>query len=112
MTNNTPYSQFRNVAERKISMLKKIMKQVLFGLPGPQRVCVERDILAATMLRASSAVNNIPYIWSWGRIPGTSLLQTSSLPGGLTNLEYDPYQRAIWAHSRMPEGGYRSYRRG
>ena len=32
VTNNTPYSQFRNVAERKISMLKKIMKQVLSGL--------------------------------------------------------------------------------
>ena len=62
VTNNTPYSQFRNVAERKISMLKKIMKQVLSGLPGPQRVCVDRDILAAAMLRASSVVNNIPYL--------------------------------------------------
>ena len=62
VTNNTPYSQFRNVAERKISMLKKIMKQVLSGLPGPQRVCMDRDILAAAMLRASSVVNNIPYL--------------------------------------------------
>ena len=62
VTNNTPYSQFRNVAERKISMLKKIMKQILSGLPGPQRVCVDRDILAAAMLRATSAVNSIPYL--------------------------------------------------
>ena len=62
ITNNTLYSQFRNVAERKISMLKKIMKQILSGLPGPQRVCVDRDILAAAMLRATSAVNNIPYL--------------------------------------------------
>ena len=38
------------------------MKQILSGLPGPQRVCVDRDILAAAMLRATSAVNNIPYL--------------------------------------------------
>ena len=50
------------MAERKISMLKKIMKQILSGLPVPQRVCVDRDIFAAAMLRASSAVNNIPYL--------------------------------------------------
>ena len=54
VANNTPYSQFRNLAERKISMLKKIIKQVFSGLPGPQRVCVDKDILAAAILRASS----------------------------------------------------------
>ena len=43
-------------------MLKKIMKQILSGLPGPQRVCVDRDILAAAMLRATNTVNNIPYL--------------------------------------------------
>ena len=41
VTNNIPYSQFRNVAERKVSMLKRTMKQLPSGLPGPQRVCVD-----------------------------------------------------------------------
>ena len=44
ITNNTPYSQYRNMAERKISMLRKITKQILSGLPGPQRVCVDRHL--------------------------------------------------------------------
>ena len=62
VTNNIPYSQFRNVAERKVSMLKRTMKQLPSGLPGPQWVCVDRDILVAAMLRATNTVNNIPYL--------------------------------------------------
>ena len=38
------------------------MKQILSGLSGPQRVNVDRDILAAAMLRATNTVNNIPYL--------------------------------------------------
>ena len=61
MTNNTPYSQFRNVVERKVSMLKKIMKQVICRMPGPTRVSIPRDLLATACLAATSMVNNIPY---------------------------------------------------
>ena len=43
-------------------MLKRTMKQLPSGLPGPQRVCVDRGILAAAMLRATNTVNKIPYL--------------------------------------------------
>ena len=73
LTNNTPYSQFRNVAERKI------IKQVKSGLPGPQRVPINRDILAAVILPATNTVNNIPYLSLEGNVrllaPGDSLVQ-------------------------------------
>lgn len=41
-------------------MMKKVMKQVISGLQGPQQVCIEREILAAAMLRATNTVNNVP----------------------------------------------------
>ena len=80
LTNNTPYSQFLNVAERKI------MKQVISGLPGPQRVPINRDILAAVMLAPTNTVNNIPSLSLEGNVrllaPGDSLVQQPPLGEG------------------------------
>ena len=61
VTNNVPYSQFRNGVERKVSLLKRIMKQVISGMPGPNRVLVPRDLLTTAILTATSIVNNTPY---------------------------------------------------
>ena len=42
-------------------MLKKIMKQVVSGMPGPNRVSIPRDLLATAILTATRMMNNIPY---------------------------------------------------
>ena len=39
--NNTAYSQFRNIAEMKIKTLKKLIKEGIFGIPGPQEETVD-----------------------------------------------------------------------
>ena len=61
VTNNVPYSQFRNLVERKVSLLKKVMKQVISGMPGPNKALVSRDLLHTAILMATSTVNNTPY---------------------------------------------------
>ena len=42
-------------------MLKKVMKQVMSGMPGPNRASVPRDLLTTAILMATSIVNNTPY---------------------------------------------------
>ena len=59
--NNTAYSQFRNIAERKISIVKRLIKEGIFGLPGPQQESVDRSMLETAILGATNMVNNIPY---------------------------------------------------
>ena len=59
--NNTPYSQFRNIAERKISVVKRLIKEGIFGIPGPQQEPVDKSILETAILGATNMVNNTPY---------------------------------------------------
>jgi hypothetical protein len=59
--NNLGYSQFRNIAERKISMLKRLVKQGIFGLSGPQQETVDRSVLETAIQGAVSMINNVPY---------------------------------------------------
>ena len=59
--NNLGYSQFRNIAERKISTLKQLIRQGIFGIPGPQQETVDRSILETAIQGAISMVNNVPY---------------------------------------------------
>ena len=60
--NNTGYSQHRNIAEMKIKMLKKLIKEGIFGIPGPQEESVNRSILETAIQGAVSMVNNVPYL--------------------------------------------------
>ena len=62
--NNTPYSQHRNLVERKISNLKKLIKEGVFGVPGPQSEAIDRSILETTIEAAVSMLNNTPYLES------------------------------------------------
>ena len=41
--------------------MKKIMKQVVAGLPGPIWVSISRDLWSTAALTATNIVNNIPY---------------------------------------------------
>ena len=60
--NNTPYSQHRNLVERKVSMLKRMIKEGVFGMPGKQAEAVDRSMLETTILAATNMVNNTPYM--------------------------------------------------
>ena len=62
--NNTPHSQHRNLVERKISTLKRLIKEGVFGMPGPQLEAVDRSVLETTILAAVSMMNNTPYLES------------------------------------------------
>ena len=64
--NNTPYSQHRNLVERKISNLKRLIKEGVFGVPGPQSIDqpIHRSILETTIEAAVSMLNNTPYLES------------------------------------------------
>ena len=59
--NNLGYSQFRNLAERKISTLKCLIRQGIFGIPGPQQEAVDRSILETAIQGATNMMNNTPY---------------------------------------------------
>ena len=59
--NNLGYSQFRNLAERKISTLKRLIRQGIFGIPGPQQEAVDRSILETAIQGATNMLNNTPY---------------------------------------------------
>ena len=60
--NNTPYAQHRNLVERKVSMLKRMIKEGVFGLPGQQVEAIDRTMLETTILAATSMANNIPFM--------------------------------------------------
>ena len=64
MHNNTPHSQHRNLVERKISTLKRLIKEGVFGMPGPQLEAVDRSVLETTISAAVSMMNNTPYLES------------------------------------------------
>ena len=59
--NNLGYSQFRNLAKRKISTLKRLIRQGIFGIPGPQQEVVDRSILETAVQGATNMMNNTPY---------------------------------------------------
>ena len=60
--NNTPYSQHRNVVERKVSIIKRMIKEGAFGMPGQQAEEIDRSMLETTIMAAVNMVNNIPYM--------------------------------------------------
>merc|ERR1712236_7454 len=62
--NNTPYSQHRNLVERKISNLKRLIREGMFGIPGPQSEAIDRSILDTTIVAATNMMNNTPYLES------------------------------------------------
>ena len=62
--NNIPYSQHRNLVERKISNLKRLIREGIFGTPGPQSEAIDRSILDTTIAAATNMMNNTPYLES------------------------------------------------
>jgi 2'-5' RNA ligase len=60
--NNRGHSQWKNVCERRVSLIKKLIKQGSFGVPGPQTKSIERMQLETAMSAAASMVNNTPYL--------------------------------------------------
>jgi hypothetical protein len=54
--NNLGYSQFRNLAERKISTLKRLIRQGIFGIPSPQQEVVDRSILETAVQGANECL--------------------------------------------------------
>ena len=50
--------------ERKISNLKKLIKEGIFGIPGPQSEAIDRSILDTTIAAATNMMNNTPYLES------------------------------------------------
>ena len=56
--NNTGHAQFRNIAEMKIKLLKKLIRQGIFGLPGPQQEPVDRSVVDTAIMGATNMVNN------------------------------------------------------
>ena len=59
--NNTGYGQFRNIAEMKIKTLKKMIRQGIFGLPGPQQEAVDRTLVETAIQAGINMVNNTPF---------------------------------------------------
>ena len=48
--------------ERRVSIIKKIIKQGFFGMPGPQTDPIDRTLLETALARAVSMVNNTPFL--------------------------------------------------
>ena len=61
--NNTAYSQYRNIAEMKIKTLKKLIKEGIFGIPGPQEETVDQSTLETAIQGAVRMVNNVLPYW-------------------------------------------------
>jgi hypothetical protein len=59
--NNTAHGQFRNIAEMKIKVLKRMIRQGIFGLPGPQQEAVDRTLVETAIQGAINMVNNTPF---------------------------------------------------
>ena len=59
--NNVPYSKHRNFCERKVQDAKKLIKQVLNGLPGPIKEPSTLSFLETVLCMAANAVNANPY---------------------------------------------------
>ena len=59
--NNVPYSKHRNFCERKVQDAKKLIKQVLNGLPGPIKEPSTLSFLETVLCMAANAVNTNPY---------------------------------------------------
>ena len=62
--NNVGHSQFRNLVERKIQTLKKMIKQGIFGTSGPQTESADRSLLETAISGAVSMINCVPYATS------------------------------------------------
>ena len=59
--NNMGHSKFRNVVERRVGLLKRMIKQGLFGMPGPQTETVDRSLPETAMSGAVYMIENTPY---------------------------------------------------
>ena len=64
MYNNSALCQFRNVAERKVRILKKLSKMGISGQPGPQitTTTIRLDTYYCVMEQAVYSLNCIPYL--------------------------------------------------
>ena len=50
--------------ERKISNLKRLIREGIFGIPGPQVEAIDRSILDTSVAAATNMMNNTPYLES------------------------------------------------
>ena len=60
--NNIPQAQHRNYAERYVQMLKKLMKQGIYGEPGSHATVIDFEILQVTVTSACRMINCLPYL--------------------------------------------------
>ena len=60
--NNQAFSQHRNFCERKVQDAKKLIRQVLNGLPGPIKEPSALSFLETVLCMAANSVNTCPYM--------------------------------------------------
>ena len=60
--NNTAMSQYRNICERKVKILKRFLKMGISGQPGPQVDSIRLDMYFTIMEQAVHGLNSIPYL--------------------------------------------------
>ena len=60
--NNAAMSQFCNICERKVRILKRFLKMGLSGQPGPQVGSIRMDVYLTIIEEAVHGLNTIPYL--------------------------------------------------
>ena len=60
--NNAAMSQFRNICEHKVRILKRFLKMGLSGQPGPQVGSIRMDVYLTIIEEAVHGLNTIPYL--------------------------------------------------
>ena len=60
--NNLAMAQYRNICERKVKILKRLLKMGIMGNPGPQTSSVRLEVYLTVLEQAAHAINTTPYL--------------------------------------------------
>ena len=60
--NNLAMAQYRNICERKVKILKRLLKMGIMGNPGPQTSNVRLEVYLTVLEQAAHAINTTSYL--------------------------------------------------
>ena len=60
--NNLASCQYRNICERKVQTMKRLLKMGIMGSPGPQTNSVKLEVYLTVLEQAGHALNTTPFL--------------------------------------------------
>ena len=60
--NNLVMAQDSNICERKVKILKRLLKMGIMGIPGPQTNSVRLEVYLTVLEQTVHAINTTPYL--------------------------------------------------